>query len=169
MKLALSSLKRWINYPLNASQLAEQLTLAGFETTIIPSNSIPFDGVVVGEIIDIMPHHNADRLRICTVGCGASSPKTIVCGANNVRIGLKVATALIGAKLPGGLVIQTRTIRKAASEGMLCSVKELELEKIFPEQSTISGILELPDELSLGRDLWKQLGLGESILHSTLR
>jgi phenylalanyl-tRNA synthetase beta chain len=163
MKFTLSALRSWINCPLTALQLAKQLTLTGLETTLIPSELVPFQGVVAGEIIHVQAHPNADRLRICKVHCG-SEEKSIVCGASNVRVGLKVAVAQIGAELPQGLVIQPRVIRGVQSEGMLCSLTELGLQEVFARDAINPGIWELPNDIPLGVHLWEHMKWGEPTL-----
>jgi phenylalanyl-tRNA synthetase beta chain len=165
MKLALSWLQQWVGLPFNEAHIAEQLTIAGLETHLVDSKVVPFSQVVSGRITQVDLHPNADRLRLCTVDCGAvHAPKQIVCGASNVRPGLMVATALLGATLPSGLTIKPRKIRGIKSEGMLCSLEELGLQAIFIQDQLPSTIWELPQELALGVDLWDYLGLGEICL-----
>ena len=106
-----------------------------------------FSGVVVGRIVNVVPHSNADHLSVCEVDVGQNLPLQIVCGASNVRAGLKVAVALIGAVLPDNWKIKKSKLRGIESFGMLCSAQELGL-------STASdGILELADDYEVGVDL----------------
>ncbi len=109
--------------------------------------SSSFSGVVIGKIIGVVPHSNADHLSVCEVDVGQNLPLQIVCGASNVRIGLKVAVALIGAVLPGNWKIKKSKLRGIESFGMLCSAQELGLS------TTSKGILELADSYEIGADL----------------
>jgi phenylalanyl-tRNA synthetase beta chain len=113
--------------------------------------------VVVGEVLEVTPHPNADKLRLTRVSTGNGEPLRIVCGAPNVRQGLKVAVATVGADLGGGFVIKKSKIRGEVSEGMLCSERELGLSENH------EGIWELPSELAVGANLADALGMDDVI------
>lgn len=119
MKISHRWLSEWVENDLDAQSLAEQFTLCGLEVDAVEPVAPALDGVVVGEIIAVEPHPDADRLRICRV-VGDSQERTVVCGAPNARAGLKAPLATLGACLPGGLKIKPARLRGVASEGMCC-------------------------------------------------
>jgi len=129
MKISEQWLREWVAVRQNAKALAERLTLAGIEVGGVTPVAAPLDHVVVGEILSITPHPQADLLRICQVNVGLKAPLTIVCGAANAAAGLKVPAALEGALLPNGTKIARTTIRGVESFGMLCAAAELGLEE----------------------------------------
>jgi phenylalanyl-tRNA synthetase beta chain len=152
----------WMNEftPLSVppAELAQQLTLAGLEVESVAPVAEPFSGVLVGEVLASGRHPDADKLSLCEVTTDGSNRLQIVCGAANVRAGLKVAVAMVGAKLPGGLHIRRSKIRGVESNGMLCSARELGLGEEH------DGILELPESLALNVDLREALDLDDSVL-----
>jgi phenylalanyl-tRNA synthetase beta chain len=162
MKLSEQWLREWVNPPLAVIEIGEQLTMAGIEIESITPASEIFSKVVVGEIVKAEQHPNADRLRVCEVNVGANETLTIVCGAKNARAGIKVATALVGAELPNGLLIKAAKLRGVESSGMLCSETELGLPK------TIEGIIELPADAPVGADLREYLNLNDNIIEINL-
>jgi len=113
------------------------LTLAGLEVEAVTPVAAPFSGVVVGEVLGVSRHPNAEKLALCEVTTDGSNRLQIVCGAPNVRGGLMVAVATVGALLPGGITIKRAKLRGIESNGMLCSARELGLGQ---EQD---GIMEL--------------------------
>ncbi|KAB1991054.1 YtpR family tRNA-binding protein, partial [Haemophilus parainfluenzae] len=111
-------------------ELADALTMAGFEVEDIENRSTWADGVVVGFVQDRQPHPDADKLSVCQVDIGAAEPSTIVCGAANVRAGIYVPVATVGTYLPQvDLTIKPRKLRGVPSAGMICSLAELGLAK----------------------------------------
>src|SRR3569623_1977230 len=120
--------------------------MAGLEVDAVEPVASSFSGVVVGEVLAVEPHPNADRLRFCRVDVGGDKPLEIVCGAATVAAGLKVPVATVGAQLPGNLRIEKSNLRGVTSEGMLCSAKELGLAE------TADGLMVLPAELVPGAD-----------------
>ena len=157
MKLSASYLLRVAELNLAIETLCEQLTLLGLEVESCQAVAPPFTHVVVGEVLQALPHPNADRLRVCEVNVG-SKILHIVCGAPNARAGIKVAVAMLGAVLPGDFVIKAAKLRGVDSEGMLCSEAELGLP------ATQEGIIELPQLAPLGEDLRHYLALDDYIL-----
>lgn len=157
MKINHQWLRSWVDTDLDAAAVAERFTLAGLEVDDCTPVAPPLDGVVVGEIIGIEPHPDADRLRVCRVR-GDSEVRTIVCGAANARLGLKAPLATLGTVLPGGLKIKPAKLRGVASEGMLCSEPELGLG------DEGSGLLELPADAPVGEALSRYLGLDDHVL-----
>jgi phenylalanyl-tRNA synthetase beta chain len=158
MKLPLSWLREWVDIPWSASELASRLTLAGFEVEGIEPAAPGFSDVVVGEILGIAPHPEADKLRICQVSTGTGTASQIVCGAANARIGLKAPLAMAGARLPGDVLIKAAKLRGIESGGMLCSARELGLSQAS------TGLLELPVDAPTGASLRDYLQLDDQIL-----
>jgi phenylalanyl-tRNA synthetase beta chain len=155
MKFSEQWLREWVNPPLSTAALAEQLTMAGLEVEGIAPVAGDFSGVVVAEVLDVASHPNADRLRVCKVNVGEAEALTIVCGAPNVRAGLRAPLARIGAVLPEGQKIGKGKLRGVESAGMLCSAKELGLS------DAAAGLLELPGDAPVGMDLRGYLQLDD--------
>ena len=154
MNVPESWLRSFCNPPLAGEALAERLTMAGIEVEAYAPSGPSFSGVVVGEIVSVEKHPNADKLTLCTVDAGRQRVR-VVCGAPNVRQGMKAPLALVGAALPG-LAIRKTTLRGVESEGMLCSARELGLSEDH------SGLLELEGEP--GMDARRALGLDDHVL-----
>ena len=162
MKVSLAWLRDWVDLNPDVGALAEQLTMAGFEVEARLPAAPPFTGVVVGEVLETKRHPDAERLSVCTVTAGGATRYTIVCGASNVRAGLKTPLAQVGASLPGGVQIKRATLRGVDSEGMLCSARELGLG------DEAEGILELAASLATGEDFRAALGLNDTIFEVNL-
>ncbi|MGQ9725423.1 MAG: phenylalanine--tRNA ligase subunit beta, partial [Tepidimonas sp.] len=162
MQFPESWLRAFCNPPLDSQQLADLLTMAGLEVEKLEPVAPPFSRVVVGEILSVEQHPNADRLRVCRVDVGQGKPLQIVCGAPNARAGIRVPCALVGAVLPPGddgapLEIRLSTLRGVESHGMLCSARELRLSDDH------GGLLELAAGAPLGRDIREVLGLDDRL------
>ncbi|MDR3504538.1 MAG: phenylalanine--tRNA ligase subunit beta [Legionella sp.] len=157
MKLSKLWLREWVNFSLTEQELADQLTMAGLEVDAVSPVAGEFTHVIVAEVLSTKPHPDADKLTLCEVNINTDAPLQIVCGASNVRAGLKVALAMIGAVLPGGFKIKESKLRGQLSQGMLCSVAELGMA----EQS--DGILELEHEAPVGMDLREYLALDDHV------
>ncbi|KTD44172.1 phenylalanine--tRNA ligase subunit beta [Legionella parisiensis] len=157
MKLSKLWLREWVNFSLTEQELASQLTMAGLEVDAVSPVAGEFTHVIVAEVLNTQPHPNADKLTLCEVNANSDKPLQIVCGASNVRPGLKVALAKIGARLPGGVNIKESKLRGELSQGMLCSVSELGMA----EQS--EGIMELESDAPVGMDLREYLTLDDHI------
>lgn len=156
MKFSESWLRTFVNPPLAARELADAITMSGVEVERIEPVAPPFDGVVVGEVLKVERHPDADRLTVCLVNAGGK-PLTIVCGAPNVTAGIKVPAALPGANLPGA-AIRVAKVRGVESHGMLCSAKELGLAE------DAAGLLVLPPDTAVGTDVRKLLDLDDQLL-----
>jgi len=159
MKLSEQWLREWVNPSATIEQIADRLVMGGLELEIEPVCAELPRGVVVGRIVSIAPHPNAERLRVCEVDVGASAKSTIVCGAANARAGMVAPVALPGARLPGGMEIKASALRGVESAGMLCSASELGLA----EKS--DGLLELDSDARLGTPIEKHLSLDDKILN----
>jgi phenylalanyl-tRNA synthetase beta chain len=157
MKVTYSWLKEYT--PLAApADLAKRLTLAGLEVESVAPVAPPFSGVVVGVVLESAPHPDAEKLSLCQVTTDGVNRLQIICGAKNVRAGLKVAVAMVGAHLPNGVTIDRAKLRGLESNGMLCSARELGLGDEH------EGIMELPDSAELDRDLREALDLDDVTL-----
>ncbi len=164
MQFPESWLREFCDPPIGTAELAERLTMAGFEVESLRPAAPPFHGVVVGHVVSVVPHPNADRLRVCEVDVGAAERLNIVCGAPNVVAGIKVPCARVGAELPpageGGAPfrIEVGTIRGVESRGMLCSARELKLSEDH------GGLLVLEADAEIGRDVRELLALDDTVL-----
>jgi phenylalanyl-tRNA synthetase beta chain len=161
MKFSEQWLREWINPQISTGQLVEQLTMAGLEVDAVEAAAGDFTGVVVGEVKSVQQHPDADKLRICEVSNGQEE-KQVVCGAPNVREGLKVPFAETGAVLPGDFRIKAAKLRGMESNGMLCSADELGLAE------SADGLLELPADAEAGKDLREFLQLDDSVIELDL-
>ena len=165
MKISEQWLRQWVNPANTSEQLAEQLTMAGLEIDDRYAVAHPFNGVVIGQVISVEPHPDADKLRVTHVDIGQDDLVQIVCGAPNVRIGMKAPVAVVGAVLPSangsndgsGFEIKKSELRGIASNGMLCGASEIDLV------DDIDGLLELPDDAPIGIDIREYLGLDNQI------
>ncbi len=157
MRISLNWLSEYISVPFTPDDLAHRLTMLGLEIEAIERVGERWDKVVVGEVMEVTLHPNADKLRMTKVSIGSGEPLSIVCGAPNVRQGLRVAVAMIGADLGGGMVIKKAKIRGESSEGMICSERELGISQHH------EGIWELPNETAIGLPLADALGLRDTI------
>lgn len=157
MKVSELWLREWVNPSLNCQQLATLLTMAGLEVDAVNPVAGIFDKVIVAQVLKTTPHPQADKLTLCEIYTGSEVLK-VVCGASNVRTGLKVALAQIGANLPGGLLIKESNLRGELSQGMLCSASELGLS------DTSEGILELEDDAPIGTSLRDYFALDDQVL-----
>ena len=128
MKFSEKWLRSLVNVDLSTEELAESLTMSGLEVEEITSRVANFQGVLIGQILTVKSHPNADKLQICEVNVGQDT-LSIVCGAKNVSVGLKVPVAIVGALLPGSFKIKKAKLRGVDSFGMICSKDELELEE----------------------------------------
>ncbi|WP_201617673.1 phenylalanine--tRNA ligase subunit beta [Psychrobacter immobilis] len=162
MKISEQWLRQWVNPNNSSEQLAEQLTMAGLEIDDRFAVARAFSGVVVGEVISVEQHPDADKLRVTQVNIGAAEPLQIVCGAPNVYVGMKAPVATVGAVLPSddkkGFKIKNGNLRGVDSNGMLCGASEIDLV------DDIDGLLELPADAPVGMDIREYLGLDNQIL-----
>ena len=157
MKFSENWLRTWVNPALSSDELAHLLTMAGLEVEALEAVAPAFDNVVVAEVLEVVKHPNADRLNVCQVNVGEAQPLTIVCGAANVAVGVKVPCARIGAVLPGNFAIKQAKVRNVESFGMLCSAKELGLA----EES--QGLWLLPADAPVGETLREYLELDDRL------
>lgn len=158
MKVSLNWLKRYVDIEEDPATLSHDLTMFGLNVEAVDITGGEYSGVVFGRVLESGQHPNADKLSVCKVDTGGEAPLHIVCGAPNVRAGLRVAVAVQGAVLKGGFKIKKTKLRGEVSEGMICSETELGIG----EDS--SGIIELDMDLEPGASLDGKLGSSDVIL-----
>ncbi len=165
MKFSEQWLRTWVNPDISTEEMCEQLTMAGLEVDGVEPAASAFSDVVVARVESVEKHPDADKLNVCQVSDGKDVLQ-IVCGAANVRVGLRVPMAKIGALLPipgkDPLKIKAAKLRGVASSGMLCSEKELGLAE------SAEGLMELPSDAPLGITLRDYLELDDSIIEIDL-
>ena len=162
MKISEQWLREWTNPAVSTDELVAQLTMAGLEVDAVTPVAGVFSGVVVGHVLDVQPHPDADKLRVCRVDAGSGEPLQIVCGAPNVHTGMRAPVATIGAVLPGDFKIRKSKLRGVESFGMLCSARELGLSEDH------GGLMPLPAEAVPGTDLRACLGLDDRVIEVDL-
>lgn len=158
MKISENWLRTWVNPAIDSETLSDQLTMLGLEVDELASVAKPFTGVVIGEVLTVEQHPDADRLRVTTVNIGSGEPLQIVCGAPNVHVGMKAPVATIGAVLPGDFKIKKGKLRGVESQGMLCGASEIDLE------DKIDGLLELPADAPVGVNIREYLKLDDNVI-----
>ena len=161
MKFSESWLRQLVDPAISVEDLVSQVTMAGLEVDGVEAAAPRISGVVVGEIISVQQHPDADKLRVCQV-LGASEQFQVVCGAPNARVGIKVPFATVGALLPGGFKIKKAKLRGVESFGMLCAQDELGLG------DEASGLWELPADAPVGTNLVEYLDLDDMIIEVDL-
>ena len=155
-------LRTFVDPEMNTQDLAHRLTMLGLEVDGIEPAAPEFTGVVVGEIVEIAAHPDADKLRICQVAGNGEGLTQVVCGAKNAAQGIKIPFATVGAKLPGDFKIKKAKLRGVESLGMLCAAAELGLEE------SSEGLLELPLDAPVGEDIRDYLSLDDQLIEVDL-
>ena len=163
MKIPIKWLKEYVDIKLAAEEYADKMIWSGTGVESVEKTGAQFDNVVVGKILSCEPHPDSDHLNVCMVDVGKEEPLQIVCGAPNAREGIYVATALIGARLPGG-TIKKGKLRGVESCGMLCSGPELDVPSELYAHIGDVGIMELSGEYPVGTDVKEEFGLGDSVV-----
>lgn len=156
MKFSEAWLREFVDPDISTQELVDQLTMAGLEVDGFDPVAAEFTDVVVGEVLEVNPHPDADKLVVCIVDNGAEKLQ-VVCGAPNVRVGIKVPFAQVGAVFPE-LKIKKAKLRGVESSGMLCSELELGLS------DNHEGLMELPLDAAVGEDVRAYLSLNDSIV-----
>ena len=157
MQFPESWLRALVNPPLSTEELCHLLTMAGLEVEECRPASAEFSNVVVARILSAEKHPDADKLKLCSVDTGEHGVLQIVCGAPNAAAGMVVPCALVGAKLPG-IEIRKAKVRGVESFGMLCSARELGLSEDH------GGLLPLPDDAPLGKNIRTYLNLDDKLI-----
>ena len=161
MKVSLSWLKEYVSINLDTDHLADALTMAGLEVEAVSDRYEYLNSVHVGRIVNIDPHPNSEKLKLCSVDIGTDII-SVVCGAPNVKTDMFAPCALPGTSFPRGTALEKSIIRGETSEGMLCSELELGLG------SNGHGIMELDNHLSVGDSVNNALGLSDPVLEIDL-
>ncbi|MBF7140942.1 MULTISPECIES: phenylalanine--tRNA ligase subunit beta [Pseudomonas] len=157
MKFSEQWLRGWVSPQVSRDDLVARLSMAGLEVDSVTPVAGTFSGVVVGEVLSTEQHPDADKLRVCQVSNGSETFQ-VVCGAPNVRPGLKIPFAMIGAALSGDFKIKKAKLRGAESNGMLCSQAELQVGE------GNDGLFELPTDAPVGTDIREYLALEDVII-----
>ncbi|MEC9410448.1 MAG: phenylalanine--tRNA ligase subunit beta, partial [Pseudomonadota bacterium] len=165
MKFSEQWLREWVNPEITTQELVDHLTLAGLEVDGEEAVAGEFTGIVVGQVVSREQHPDADKLSLCQVTDGTENFQ-IVCGAANVREGLKIPFAKIGAVLPTddgkGFKIKKAKLRGVESFGMLCAEAELGMAE------SSDGLMELPDSAPVGADFREYLNLDDTVIEVDL-
>jgi phenylalanyl-tRNA synthetase beta chain len=168
MQFPESWLRTFVDPKLSTDELSHALTMAGLEVEGLSPVAPPTTKIVVGQVLEVAKHPNADKLNVCQVDAGTGETLNIVCGAPNVSPGIKVPVALVGAELPpaepGGapFAIKLSKLRGVESQGMLCSARELKLSEDH------SGLLILPADTPIGQDIREALNLDDTVFEIKL-
>ena len=158
MKISETWLKEFVAVKADAAEIANRLSFAGIEVAAVEPAVPAFGMVIVGKVESLSAHPSADKLKVCQVDIGKGPLIQIVCGAPNVRAGMKAPVILPGGTLPDGTVIKQAALRGVDSSGMLCSARELDLSE------EASGLMALPDDAPLGADLRAYLGGEDKVI-----
>ncbi len=161
MKFSEQWLRGWVSPQVSRDELVARLSMAGLEVDSVTPAAGDFSGVVVGEVLSTEQHPDADKLRVCQVSNGSETFQ-VVCGAPNVRPGLKIPFAMIGAQLPGDFKIKKAKLRGVESNGMLCSQAELQIGE------GNDGLMELPADAPVGEDVRTYLSLDDASIEVDL-
>ncbi|MCF5467468.1 phenylalanine--tRNA ligase subunit beta [Pseudomonas syringae] len=161
MKFSEQWLRGWVSPQVSRDELVARLSMAGLEVDSVTLAAGVFTGVVVGEVLSTEQHPDADKLRVCQVSNGSETFQ-VVCGAPNVRPGLKIPFAMIGAELPGDFKIKKAKLRGVESNGMLCSAAELQAGE------GNDGLMELAADAPVGQDIRVYLGLDDASIEVDL-
>ena len=162
MNISTRWLREWVDPKVSDIELSEKLTMAGLEVERVAPVAPPFEGLVVGHVVSCVKHPNADKLSLCEVDIGVDSNLQIICGAPNVRKGLKVVVATVGSVLPNNLKIKKAKLRGVESRGMICSEAEIGLSDCH------DSIMELDSSAILGENARTCLDLDDHIIELDL-
>lgn len=153
-----SWLRTYVNPAISREELQDALTMHGLEVDEARKAAPDFTGVVIAEVVECRDHENSDHLHVCQVNAGTGELIQIVCGAPNVRAGVRVPCAMVGAELPGGFKIKKAKLRGVPSNGMLCSARELGVSEDH------DGLWLLPEDAPIGEDIRKYAHLDDVVV-----
>lgn len=153
-----SWLRTYVNPAISSEELQDALTMHGLEVDEARKAAPDFTGVVIAEVVECRDHENSDHLHVCQVNAGTGELIQIVCGAPNVRAGVRVPCAMVGAELPGGFKIKKAKLRGVPSNGMLCSARELGVSEDH------DGLWLLPEDAPIGEDIRKCAHLDDVVV-----
>jgi phenylalanyl-tRNA synthetase beta chain len=160
MKVPVKWLKDYVEINISPNELADKLTLSGSKVEEVITSGDEIQNVVTGKIIKIEPHPDAEKLVVCQVEVGEAEPVQIVTGANNMKEQDIVPVALHGSTLPGGMKIKKGKLRGIVSNGMMCSEEELGIA----DENAVHGLMILPQDTPIGRDIKSVLGLDNAVI-----
>lgn len=164
MKVSMNWLKRYADIPMTAEEYESRMIMTGTGVEGVEDLGAALENVVVGKVISCRDHENSDHLHVCQVDVGGETPLQIVCGAPNVKEGLLVPVAMIGAKLPGGITIKKGKLRGVESQGMLCSGPEIGVPvELYPSVGD-AGLLVFQEDYPLGTDVREIFGLNDTVV-----
>lgn len=153
---------------ISAKELSDQMSLTGIE---VEGVEVPEEGlkkIVVGEVKECVPHPNSDHLSICQVDIGEEELSQIVCGAPNVKVGIKVIVALPGSRITGNQKIKKGKMRGEVSNGMICSLQELGYSDNVIPKAYSEGIYYMPQEAVNGDDVFSYLDMDDHIIELSI-
>lgn len=162
MKISEAWLREWVDPPVGTEELIAQLTNAGLEVDGVEPVAPALDGIVIADVVSVAQHPNAERLSVCEVAMGPETRLQVVCGAPNVRAGMRSVFAPVGSKIGDGTKIRKSKIRGIQSNGMLCSARELGLG------DSHEGILDLPLDAPIGESVSEFLALSDNTIEIDL-
>ena len=164
MKVSMKWLKQYADIPVSPAEYESRMVMTGTGVEGAEPLAPELEGVVVGRVLTCRDHENSDHLHVCTVDVGEGEPLQIVCGAPNVKEGILVPVAKIGAKLPGGVTIKKGKLRGVESQGMLCSGPEIGVPvELYPSVGT-AGLLIFNEDYPLGADVKPIFGLDDTVI-----
>ncbi len=163
MKVSMNWLRQYTDIPVSDAEYESRMVMSGTGVEGMEDLGAELENVVVGRVLTCENHPNSDHLHVCTVDVGGEEALQIVCGAPNVRAGIEVPTALIGARLPGGVKIKKGKLRGVESQGMLCSGDEIGVPvELYPSVGS-EGILIFREEYPVGKDVREIFGLKDTV------
>ncbi|ERI90797.1 phenylalanine--tRNA ligase, beta subunit [Clostridiales bacterium oral taxon 876 str. F0540] len=160
MKVPYKWLKDYVNIDISPKELADRLTLSGSKVEEVITSGDEIQNVVTGKLLKIEPHPDAEKLVICQLDVAQGEELQIVTGANNMKVGDVVPVALHGSSLPNGLKIKKGKLRGIVSNGMMCSEEELGIAG----EEQVHGLMILPNDTPVGKDIKEVLGLDNSVI-----
>ncbi len=164
MKISYNWLKEYIDLDIPADELAEKIERSSVEVDSVIKPSDGLKKIVVGKIVEMENHPDSDHLHICQVDVGEDEPVQIVCGAPNAQVGKNVITALSGARVADNMKIKKSKMRGIQSNGMLCALDEIGYPKDVVPKEWADGIYFLPEDATLGDDVYKYLGMDDALI-----
>jgi phenylalanyl-tRNA synthetase beta chain len=167
MKVSYKWLKQYVDIDISPKELADKLTMAGIAVEHVEYLGQGIKGVVVGEVLEVKPHPQADKLVVCQVDLGRETVQ-IVTGAENVKAKHRIPVAPVGAELPGGMKLRKARLRGLDSFGMMCSAEELGIDEALVDPESRNGILILDPDSPIGEDIKSLLNLDDAILEFEL-
>lgn len=165
MLVSVKWLRDYVDIDMDVKEFADMMTMTGTKMETVEYFGEDIENVVVGKILEINPHPNADKLIVTKVDAGEKVLQ-IVTGAKNVKVGDYIPLAIHGAKLPGGIKIKTGKLRGEVSEGMMCSAAELGIDEKYVEEYKKNGIflLDYEDSYETGKDVKEVLGINDAVI-----